>query len=152
MKIYNNGIYFKQTDRKEVGYYIKDSQGALIHQEYEKPTLWQRAKYFARYGYELSLETRLTSYLYFFPKDNMLSMESIVGDAVSTAKYLRKSRNFHSWHKYVLEGNTIYFDTSNVKCQLDFQDDGLKCKLHITRKFDNVSFTETYTFLDWNNI
>ncbi len=152
MKILNNGIYFKQTDQKEDGYYTQDNKGNLIHHKYEKPTFWQRTKYYAKYGYEMNLETRATSYLYFSPYDNELSMESIVGDAVTTAKYLKEKRHFGSWHKYILKGNTLYFETSYALFQIDFQDDGLKFKMRATRKNDNKSFTEIYTFLDWDFI
>lgn len=153
MKILNDGIYFKQSDHKKDGYYTTDDNGDLIHLDYKKPTFWQRTKYYAKNGYEMNLETRRTSYFYFLPNYNQVYMESRDGDAVSTALYVKKNRNYRSSHKYKIEDNTIIFETEAAFYRLVFSDDSMYIKEYVQRKSDKTYIEPTtYTYLNWYNI
>ena len=82
-----NGIYFKQTDSKEDGYYTKNEKGELIKHKYEKPSFLQKSKFFVKNGYHLNTETRGTTFYYF---NDYYKLESVfngfyVGDAISTS-------------------------------------------------------------------
>ena len=153
MKIRNNGIYFKQIDQKDDGYYTEDEHGILVHHEYKKPTFWERAKFFATYGRELNLETNVTSYLYFRPDINKVYIGSMVGDAISNAKYLNSKRNFGSSHNYLLEGDHLKFETPVVLFNLEFSPDGLHIKASAKTKSNNKTQPlEVYSYLDWDKI
>ncbi|WP_163323571.1 hypothetical protein [Draconibacterium mangrovi] len=153
MKILNDGIYFKQNDLKEVGYYTTDDDGDLIHHEYKKPTLWQRKMYYVRHGCEMNLNTKSTSYFYFRPEQNKVHSQLVTGDAVSTAKSLKKNGVVGQSSIYSTHENTVNFEKNGILYYLTFSEDGLSVKVEASSKADNKHFkTETYSYLDWYNI
>lgn len=155
MKILENGIYFKQEDQKEVGYYTRDSEGKLVHHAYKKPSYWQRMKFLATYGYEMNLETIQTSYFYFCP-DSEVYFGTQMGDAVSTARKLRKGNTLLGLipEKYFLiDNNTIKIETEEVVHYLKLSENGLYLKASGEIKGEKRKLkTEKYSFLDWGSI
>jgi hypothetical protein len=148
-----NGIYFRQVDVKEVGYYIEDKDGDLIHQKYKKPTFWERTKYFAKYGYEMNLETIETSFFLFRPDRNELHFETRMGDAISTAKWLKNRGNVKKPYVFLLDADRLTFETKDVMFELRFSSD--KMYLFVQAKFkknEKLIPSETFTFLDWNRL
>lgn len=154
MKILTNGIYFNQTDQKETGYYTENPAGKLIHHKYEKPTFWQRTKYFAKYGYEMNLDTKVTSFFYFFPNDNILKFGSMVGDAISVAKDLKKSMVSFKSYEYTLFDNTLLFEKPQTKYILKFQNEYTQFFLdvkseNLERNLERNFKDSVYNFLEW---
>ncbi len=153
MILRNNGIYFKQTDSKEEGYFTEGTEGNLIHHKYKKPTFWERTKYFAKYGYEMNLETNSTSYLYFPPGINEVYVGTVVGDAITVAKYFRNNRNFNTPYNYLIDAEVLKFETTVMLFILEFSQDGFYAKAYLKPKNPNNNLPpQIFTFLDWDKI
>jgi hypothetical protein len=152
MNIKSQGIYFNQIDQKETGYYTQNIDGNLVHHNYEKPSFWQRLKYFVRYGREMNMNTIFTSYFYFSPRNEKLTFGSILGDAITVAKEFNKSRAFGMWHPYKKDSNQLYFETDSRSFFIDFVEDESCFKLTSVDKKNHTKYSKIYHYLDWDKV
>jgi len=153
-KLRTTGIYFKQNNIQDTGLYDYDNYGSLVHKPYKKPTFWERAKYFAKYGEEMNLDTNVTSIIYVDPFENNKLWKSIyVGDAITLAKSFKKDpyRGIECefiWHKELL----FTFQTETTQFTIEVQDDGHYLNVNVLNKESKAEKMEIYTFLDWKKI
>jgi hypothetical protein len=152
--IQTNGLYFKQSDMKEGGYYTSGENGKLIHHEYEEPTLWQKIKHYLYYGYAKNTETRSTNFLYFNEYSrNKICFDSENGDVVSVIKSIRKPNSNISSYNYKREGDKIIVDIGTRLLEIRVNKNGDKiscdCFMKETKEFQH---TTTFTYLNWEGL
>jgi len=153
LKILTNGIYFHQTDIKEIGYYTSDKNGNLIHHEYKKPTIWERSKYYLKYGYEYNDETLQTSYFIFSKDLKSVHHNLMIGDAVSVARDARLGKYLRKGYDFLENDNIISFIIDDINLNINISLDGREMDVFRVNIKNHKEFpVERFTFLDWNNL
>lgn len=155
MSPFTNGIYFKQHDIREEGYYVKNEDGELVHMDYEKPTLWNHFTHFLKFGYPVRTTFISVDFLHFckFDSSKKIYIGYSDGDAVTVAKKTRKSYHKLEQGELILVDECYKIEREKTYSFMYFEDNSKKIVRRRYWKDTEIFLDRTvYTFLDWNNL
>ena len=145
-----HGVYIKVSDMKKDGYYVKDDSGNLIHMNYEAPSTWDKMMFKMKFGYSMNTQTIITRY-YCFSKqyNNNIFTGSIVADAITVAKDLKKSFDYNSLVEITYEIGKVSWEQNDFLFELTEIEEGRALLSTATNLKNNKVTKDIYSFLDW---
>lgn len=151
-KIKTEGIYFRQSDLREDGYYTEDKDGNLIKHKFEV-TLKDKMNFLL--FNKIPTDPISTSFISFRFYDGKLVIASggSRGDAVSVAKLAKYSFNREKRATYKIMESSIIVDHGDFIEELEFNNEGVNTSCKLTIKASNKTITKkTYSYISWYQI
>ncbi|MDP3556112.1 MAG: hypothetical protein Q8T03_01990 [Bacteroidota bacterium] len=151
-QILKNGIYFKQIDMRQDGYYTNEENGELKKNEY-KVTTKEKIKYL--FFDKKPIDPIYTDFISFREFDNKLHVysHSIMGDAITVAKQIKTMLNPTHMCDFAIKGDTVELYFGDKVRELTFDNTGNIILATIKRKdTKELILKESFSFLPWTNI